>query len=113
MLPPAAYVDPAVFAWEQRTIFSGWICVGYAADLAGVGAQRAVRFGRNGILVVRAQNGTIHAFANTCRHRGHELLGCGDGVKRRSIVCPYHSWSYRLDGSLQNAPGFSGGDGFD
>ena len=113
MLPPAAYVDPAVFAWEQRTIFSGWTCVGYASDLTGVGSQRAVGLGPNGILLVRAEDRTVRAFANTCRHRGHELLDCGATVKRRGIVCPYHSWSYRLDGRLRNAPTFSDVDGFD
>jgi Rieske 2Fe-2S family protein len=109
MLPRAAYVDPAVFAWEQANIFSGWTCVGHAADLAGVGAQRAVGSGANGVLLVRGDDeGTIRAFANTCRHRGHELLPCGATAKRRNIVCPYHSWSYRLDGRVRNAPGFDG-----
>ena len=56
-----------------------------------------------------ATTGSIRAFANTCRHRGHELLACGATAKRRSIVCPYHSWSYRLDGALRNAPGFDDG----
>jgi Rieske 2Fe-2S family protein len=113
MLPRAAYVDPAVFEWEQRNIFSGWICVGHAADLDGVGTQRAVGTGANGVLLVNGDDGAIRAFANTCRHRGHELLACGETTKRRGIVCPYHSWSYRLDGRVRNAPGFSEADGFD
>jgi Rieske 2Fe-2S family protein len=113
MLPRAAYVDPAVFEWEQRNIFSGWICVGHADDLDGVGAQRAVGTGANGVLLVHGDDGAIRAFANTCRHRGHELLACGASAKRRGIVCPYHSWSYRLDGRVRNAPGFSETDGFD
>jgi glycine betaine catabolism A len=113
MLPRAAYVDPAVFEWEQRNIFSGWICVGHAADLDAVGTQRAVGSGANGVLLVRGDDDTIRAFANTCRHRGHELLACGATAKRRNIVCPYHSWSYRLDGRVRNAPGFSDVDGFD
>jgi Rieske 2Fe-2S family protein len=113
MLPRAAYVDPAVFEWEQRNIFSGWICVGHAADLDGVGTQRAVGSGANGVLLVNGDDGAIRAFANTCRHRGHELLACGETTKRRGIVCPYHSWSYRLDGRVRNAPGFSETDGFD
>jgi Rieske 2Fe-2S family protein len=113
MLPRAAYVDPAVFEWEQRNIFSGWICVGHAGDLDGVGTQRAVGTGANGVLLVHGDDGAIRAFANTCRHRGHELLACGASAKRRSIVCPYHSWSYRLDGRVRNAPGFSETDGFD
>ena len=113
MLPRAAYVDPAVFEWEQRNIFSGWICVGHADDLDGVSTQRAVGTGANGVLLVHGDDGVIRAFANTCRHRGHELLACGESAKRRGIVCPYHSWSYRLDGRVRNAPGFTDTDGFE
>ena len=113
MLPREAYVDQAVFDWEQQHIFSGWTCVGHAADLAAVGAQKAVGTGANAILLVRGDDDTVRAFANTCRHRGHELLACNATTKGRSIVCPYHSWSYRLDGSLRNAPHFSKVEGFD
>lgn len=118
MLPREAYVDPAVFEWEQHNIFTGWICVGQASDLAAVGAQKAVGTGPNAILLVRgedsaAKNGGVRAFANTCRHRGHELLACNTETKGRAIVCPYHSWSYRLDGRLRNAPGFRDTEGFD
>ncbi|MDA2891608.1 aromatic ring-hydroxylating dioxygenase subunit alpha [Mycolicibacterium sp. BiH015] len=111
MLPREAYVDPAVFDWEQRHIFSGWTCVGHASDLAAVGAQRAIGNGANGILLVRGED-RIRAFANTCRHRGHELLACNATSRGRSIVCPYHAWSYRLDGTLRNAPGFGDVGGF-
>jgi Rieske 2Fe-2S family protein len=107
MLPREAYVDANVFEWEQRVIFSGWTCVGHAADLAAVGSQKAVGAGANGVLLVRAEENTVRAFANVCRHRGHELLACGAQTKRRGIVCPYHAWSYQLDGSLRNAPGFA------
>ncbi len=113
MLPREAYVDPAVFEWEQQAMFSGWTCVGYAADIAAAGSQRVVGSGANGVLLVRGDDRLVRAFANTCRHRGHELLACGAETKRRSIVCPYHAWSYRLDGSLRNAPGFSEDGGFD
>ncbi|MET0896373.1 MAG: aromatic ring-hydroxylating dioxygenase subunit alpha [Mycobacterium sp.] len=113
MLPRAAYVDPAVFDWERRVIFSGWTCVGHASDLAAVGSQKAIGAGANGVLLVRAEDNAVRAFANTCRHRGHELLTCGAETKRRGIVCPYHAWSYKLDGSLRNAPGFSDVNGFE
>ena len=113
MLLRAAYVDAAVFEWEQKAIFSGWTCVGHAWDLPSVGSQKAIGAGANGVLLVRADDETVHAFANTCRHRGHELLACGAEVKRRGIVCPYHAWSFKLDGSLRNAPGFTDVDGFD
>jgi Rieske 2Fe-2S family protein len=113
MLPREAYVDPEVFAWEQRNIFSGWICVGHASDIAPVGAQRAVGSGANGVLLVRSETGDARAFANVCRHRGHELLVGGETAKKRSIICPYHSWSFRLDGALRNAPGFRDAENFD
>lgn len=112
MLPREAYVDQAVFDWEQRNIFSGWTCVGHAGDLAAVGTQRATGNGPNGILLVRGED-RVRAFANTCRHRGHELLACNATTRGRSIVCPYHAWSYKLDGSLRNAPGFGEINGFD
>jgi phenylpropionate dioxygenase-like ring-hydroxylating dioxygenase large terminal subunit len=113
MLPREAYVDQAVFDWEQQHIFSGWTCVGHAADVAAVGAQKAVGTGANAVLLVRGDDDTVRAFANTCRHRGHELLACNATTKGRSTVCPYHSWSYRLDGSLRNAPHFPKVEGFD
>ena len=61
--------------------------MGHAADLAGVGSQRAVGSGPNAMLLVRGEDGAVRAFANTCRHRGHELLACGATAKRRGIVC--------------------------
>ena len=106
MLPREAYVDPDMFEWEQRNIFSGWHCVGHASDLDGVGAQRAVGSGAKGILLVRDEDEVVRAFANVCRHRGHELLACGATIKRRGVVCPYHSWSFKLNGELRKAPGF-------
>jgi glycine betaine catabolism A len=114
MLPSAAYTDPAVFAWEQKHFFgSGWSCVGFAAELASAGDQRAVQVGDGGVLLTRDEDRQLHAFANFCRHRGHELLPCGGSAQRQSIVCPYHSWAYDLDGSLRSAKGFKGTTGFD
>jgi Rieske 2Fe-2S family protein len=52
--------------------------------------------------------GTLRAFANTCRHRGHELLPSDGSADRQSIVCPYHAWTYDLAGQLRAAPGFRG-----
>jgi glycine betaine catabolism A len=114
MLPRAAYVDPAVFAWEQRNFFDGgWTCVGFSAELANPGDQRAEPVGAGSVLLTRAEDGELHAFANTCRHRGHELLPCGGSAQRPSIVCPYHSWTFALDGGLKAANGFKGTPGFE
>ena len=107
MLPRDAYTSPRVFAFEQERFFAGsWTCVGREGDLEGTGAQRAVRVGGAGVLLVRATDGRVRAFANTCRHRGHELLGVGEQTTRRTVLCPYHAWTYELDGALRVAPGF-------
>ena len=114
MLPRAAYVDPAVFVWEQRRFFAGgWVCVGHSKEVAEPGDQRAERVGAGSVLLVRGKDGVLRAFANTCRHRGHELLPCDATVTRGAVVCPYHSWTYSLSGALRAAAGFKGRPGFD
>jgi Rieske 2Fe-2S family protein len=87
MLPRTAYVDPAVFSWEQKHFFDGgWSCVGFSAELADPGDQRAVPVGAGSVLLSRDDDGILRAFANTCRHRGHELLPCGGSAQRPTIV---------------------------
>ena len=113
MLPRLAYLDDAVLRWERQRFFdAGWICAGRADDLARPGAQTAVRLGSTSVLLTRDGAGALHALANICRHRGHELLACGAATVGGVIRCPYHGWSYDLDGSLHLAPGF-GDDGLD
>jgi Rieske 2Fe-2S family protein len=108
MLPAEAYTSPEVFAWEQRHFFAGtWSCLGRADELCADGVrQRAVTVGDVPVLIAQDAGGALAAFANTCRHRGHELLGNGETSAHKAVVCPYHAWSYRLDGSLIVAPGF-------
>jgi phenylpropionate dioxygenase-like ring-hydroxylating dioxygenase large terminal subunit len=114
MLPRAAYTSQHVFTFEQERFFAGsWTCVGREDDLEGTGAQRAVRVGGAGVLLVRGADGRARAFANTCRHRGHELLGVGEQTTRRTILCPYHAWTYDLDGAVRGAPGFRDHGDFD
>jgi phenylpropionate dioxygenase-like ring-hydroxylating dioxygenase large terminal subunit len=114
MLPRSAYVDPEVFAWEQKHFFgSGWTCVGFSSQLAEPGSQRAESVGEGSVLLSRDDDGVLHAFANTCRHRGHELLPCGTSAQQNSIICPYHSWTYTLSGGLRFASGFRGRGDFD
>jgi Rieske 2Fe-2S family protein len=105
LLPAAAYLDPEVLAWERRQFFdAGWVCVGRADELAATGAQRAVSVGSGSVLLVRGGDGGLRAFANLCRHRGHELLACGAATSRGVVQCPYHAWTYELDGALRLAP---------
>lgn len=114
MLPREAYTSEAVMAWEQRHFFEGgWTCIGRGSMVAEPGDQRAEAVGRGGVFVIRGHDGVVRAFANACRHRGHELLPCGeDTVNRPIVLCPYHAWSYRLDGRLRKAPGFDDVTGF-
>jgi phenylpropionate dioxygenase-like ring-hydroxylating dioxygenase large terminal subunit len=114
MLPRAAYTSERVLAFELERLFAGsWVCVARAEDLASPGDRLAVQVGEVGALVVRDGDGDLRAFANVCRHRGHELLAAGASTSARSLVCPYHAWSYRLDGSLRAAPGMRDATGFD
>src|SRR5437764_2647484 len=105
MLPGAAYVSEEVLAWERRHLFAGaWTCLGRTEDLFADGVtQRAVTAGDVGVLLTTAGE-RLRGFANVCRHRGHELLPDGGTATRSAIVCPYHGWSYRLDGALAAAP---------
>ncbi len=114
MLPRAAYVDPAVFGWEQRHFFGGgWMCVARSEQLPSAGDQRAEATGAGSVLLARGEDGALRAFANTCRHRGHELLPCGEGAQGRAIICPYHAWTYTLDGDLHAAGSFKRVPGFE
>jgi Rieske 2Fe-2S family protein len=114
MLPRAAYVDQAVFEWEQQHFFGGgWVCAGRSDQVANPGDLRAERTGDGGVLLTRDDDGALHAFANTCRHRGHELLPCGAATNQEVIICPYHAWTYDLKGRLRAAAGLAKLPGFD
>ena len=117
MLPGEAYTSPEVLAWEQRHLLAGgWTCLGRLSDLFPEGprpvTQQAVVVGDVPALLVR-DAAELRMFANTCRHRGHELLAEGETSQRRRIVCPYHAWSYDLEGSFRAARGFEEVAGFD
>lgn len=109
-LPRASYLDEAVFQREYQAIFSsGWVCVGRSEQLASAGDYLAFKLGQDSVLVVRGERGDLRAFYNVCRHRGSELVPMPDstpqsGRFKRTITCPYHAWSYQLNGSLKNAP---------
>src|SRR5690349_7993537 len=118
MLPAEAYTSDEVLAWELRHLFAGsWACLGREDELlprpadAKPTTQRAVRVGDVAAMLVR-DGETVRMFANTCRHRGHELLPEDGTSERRSLLCPYHAWTYDLQGNLIQAPGFRDLDNF-
>jgi choline monooxygenase len=114
MLPSEAYTSDAILDWEREHFFArGWVCAGRVLDLAHPGQRRAVAIGDDSIVCVRGDDGVLRAFFNVCRHRGHELLPCGATATRAAIHCPYHGWTYALDGSLRAAPRSDREPGFD
>jgi Rieske 2Fe-2S family protein len=101
----AYYTDPDVFAREQQFIFEQmWFCAVRSADLAKPGAFSKVQVGRESVLVIRGRDGALRAFLNICRHRGAQLCTEASGEIRRNLQCPYHAWTYGLDGQLVAAP---------
>ncbi|WP_433501558.1 aromatic ring-hydroxylating oxygenase subunit alpha [Sphaerimonospora sp. CA-214678] len=104
-LPGAYYTDPDVFALEQRRVFeSMWFCAIRAADLPRPGAFKTVQVGAESILITRARDNSIRAFYNVCRHRGARISTEESGEVRRAFQCPYHAWTYDLEGRLVAAP---------
>ena len=101
-LPSRYYIDPEIFEREKEEIlFKGWQFAGHIEDFPGVGSYKTYEFYDQKVFLIRCTDQQIRAFYNVCRHRGHALLeGAG---KVKTIVCPYHAWSYDIDGNLKTA----------
>lgn len=112
-LPATWYTDDAVFARERDRIFRHcWQYAGLTETVSKCGDFFTYTTGEASIVVVRAEDGGLRAFANVCRHRGSTLVleSCGT---RQSMQCHYHAWTYGLDGTLRAAPGSKLEPGFD
>lgn len=111
-LPQKYFVSPEVFANEQHKIFAeGWLLVGHQSQIANTGDYIVQRVNGESLIVVRDKSGKIHGFFNVCRHRGSRLIE-DDGGNRTAIQCPYHAWTYALDGRLMGAPHMDDVPGF-
>lgn len=110
-MPPSVYTSPEFLARELDTIFSKeWICVGRSSGLANTGDYLTYELAGQPVMVLRDKDGQLRAFSNVCLHRMSTLLeGTGN---RRAIVCPYHAWTYGLDGHLRGAPFMAETTGF-
>lgn len=115
-LPSRYYVDRDIHDREQARIFQrSWCYVGHAGELPAAGSYLTDEVAGQPVMLVRGRDGRIRAFFNVCRHRGHLLLK-GSGSLKSGITCPYHAWSYALDGRLRAArltetvPGFDKAD---
>lgn len=103
-LPAECYTSDDFYRREIDRIFlRNWQFVGRLEQVAAAGQYFCYEGIGGPVIIVSGDDGEIRAFANSCRHRGARLLSGSGGCQR--IVCPYHSWSYRLDGSLQRTPG--------
>jgi choline monooxygenase len=102
-LPAEWYADPAIQRLENERIFArAWQYAGRAELAAEPGDFFATFAGQIPIVVVRDLEGVLRGFVNVCRHRGHLVAdGCGN---RKALQCPYHAWTYDLDGTLRRAP---------
>jgi len=109
-LPAAVYTSPEVLAAEQSGLFGKtWLCAGREADIPGAGDFFTRDIAGDSVIVVRGADGRVRAFFNVCRHRGSRLIDAASGHGLNRILCPYHAWSYRLDGTLAQLPGQSPG----
>lgn len=104
-LPGSAYTDPQVLEKEREKIFERqWMFVARAEDVANGGDFLRCTVGREDVIIVRGKDAVVRGFFNVCRHRGATLCLEESGNKGNAIRCPYHAWSYKLDGSLITAP---------
>jgi glycine betaine catabolism A len=112
-LPQKYFVSPEVFAEEQAKIFAReWLLVGHQSQIANVGDYFLTTIAGESIVVVRDQKSQVRGFYNVCRHRGARLKedACGNSS---IIQCPYHAWTYGLDGRLIGAPHMDDVPGFE
>jgi len=104
-LPARYYADSALFGREiEKFFFAGWICVGRADAVPNAGDYFLREIAGESIIIVRSDSGSVEAFYNVCRHRGTRLCSSAEGHFAGRIQCPYHGWTYGLDGRLLGAP---------
>ncbi|UWQ90524.1 SRPBCC family protein [Aliisedimentitalea scapharcae] len=110
-MPPEVYTTETFLQEELKHIFAReWFCVGRADALAEPGSYTTCDLAGQPVIVIRDRDGELRALSNVCLHRMSTLLQGRGQV--RSIVCPYHAWTYNLDGSLRGAPAMTLNDGF-
>ncbi|MGB1296316.1 MAG: aromatic ring-hydroxylating oxygenase subunit alpha [Flavobacteriales bacterium] len=103
-LPVSAYTSKEWFDIEMKHLFSTtWQFAGFVEDVSEPGDYISVQAGLNNIFIIKGRDGRLRAFHNMCRHRGTQLLRAV-GNSKKAITCPYHDWTYDLEGGLQSIP---------
>jgi Rieske 2Fe-2S family protein len=101
-LPQAFYVRDDIFTRDMDLLLGGWTCLGHESEIAAPGDWITGGFGAESAIVVRGDDGVVRALANVCRHRGSRVCVETHGAAAL-FTCPYHAWSYHLDGRLRAA----------
>ncbi len=110
-MPKSVYTSPEFLALEERHIFAhDWLCAGRSDALPGQGDYLTMEISGEPVIILRDQTGRLRGLSNVCRHRMSTLLAGRGHV--RSIVCPYHAWTYNLDGTLRGAPAMTANEAF-
>jgi choline monooxygenase len=113
-LPPWCYTSKEWFDLEvERILRPNWNYIGHTNRVPKPGDYLAFDYLGAPIIIMRGRDNQVRAFANTCRHRGVELLTKGQGTCKGAIKCPYHGWVYGLDGKLTGAAGMEKTESFD
>src|SRR5450631_514601 len=96
------YTDPLIFERDmERMLLRHWFCAGHVSSIARPGDYLVVELGAESVIVVRTSGGEIRALLNVCRHRGSRLCtGRSGKAQSARLTCPYHAWTYDLDGHL-------------
>jgi len=112
-LPPAAYTSPEFFEFEKDAVFyREWLCIGRAEQVPEPGDYLGLEIVGEPIVMVRDHDGDVAVFSSVCRHRNVVIVE-GEGNCGRNLRCPYHWWTYGLDGKLRGAPEMQQTEGFD
>jgi phenylpropionate dioxygenase-like ring-hydroxylating dioxygenase large terminal subunit len=113
-LPAWIYRDPEFFELEKELVFRpSWQIVCHLNDVPHAGDYHSLEFLGQNIIVLRGEDGRVRSFHNACRHRAARLLDEAKGHCGRRLTCPYHAWSYGLDGRLLSLPQRSDFEGLD
>lgn len=113
-LPGYYYTSEELFQAElERIFYERWLCAGRAAQIPQAGDYCLLNVGAESALLLRDRKGAARGFYNVCRHRGSRLCAQERGRFSASIQCPYHAWTYSLEGELIGAPLMEGAQGFD
>jgi phenylpropionate dioxygenase-like ring-hydroxylating dioxygenase large terminal subunit len=98
------YTDPGIFELEMERIFGRcWLFLAHESQIAAPGEFVRTRMGREDVIVARARDGRIHALVNRCTHRGAQICAAERG-NAGGFACPYHAWTFGLDGALNSVP---------